>query len=1043
MFAKSAALLPGDRRRRSSRDRRPRAGLFSGKGFLQRNNGEARRRDEEDDDDLDPVSSSSTEESETFHDAKVRAENLEDYEPSELVHGLISESSSGDTSSSEDTAGEQSMEPSVEHSVSVEQSVEQSVVYVESEEDDAVGVGGILQMGCMDGFFMPGRAGAAKKSLIGLNEKGEKELKFNMKLPIATGFQNQIEKEQSENRNKSNQRGVDADGRSATPSLSSVLHCRPNNCRTDHDIQEALDGFSVSSIRDQPTMDPPAKVAGADPSEQFKSLMSLSHDGSSNDDDSHSYIRAENLVLPPHPPTQQYQMHAQSHYMHNPHAMMQGGGAHMHHTSGWHQHNMHPPHQQQPPVTVNNTYEMLVVNGMMPQQQYQVYGVQQNYWNYMQNPALGHHHRPMEPPAIEKLPSQILVQKEDQTIGEDSSYLSYENVPVSNALHPPPTMQYQKVQHTKHHFGARVLQSSQQHPHINAPYTGQIPTMHANFPVKGPPQYHHYKAATGNQRQIQQIATGSTSEDSSRQGESDDEFQDSVQVLPEDHLASSHPKHDEKSHSSASSGGKPPRVHRWRQANLRRLKAPPPSTSSRPPLVPPVPSTRSKSNSPSFDETPPVRHQKQEEASVASSRGGDIHDDPREDIDDDETVDSEMAIVDTQNIQVQVKKDPKPDPERLQPVVEEDSKNSSDDGSTDSESTGSNGSSSSESSASESSEIARSPPEKDTKENCDPENAVPVERPVSVEPAIEKPKADEKAEEGDKQSQKSGSFLMFDSIYTRRRERRDAAKLKMSKFLESKKAEKMEPAEREKPPKRTTTRLSRLSRMINHSNLSSESGNNSPTSEEQTQASLGQPNSLTATPQTDNKKNSPPPPIETTGSADAVFQNHLDVPGLNSPAKRSIQGPESPSKRVSMSPLARTSSIDNSIGIKMSLSLKPTMTSEFHDAMSTSSDEISSAGIQSLRIQPTMTNEWHDAVDTMQSPTSVSASKQHEVGMSMTEESLPVDEPPALKTPPSPKATAAKVTKSSSNEENSSVDLTLKKRSSDHDEYFEATCVVD
>ena len=60
----------------------------------------------------------------------------------------------------------------------------------------------------------------------------------------------------------------------------------------------------------------------------------------------------------------------------------------------------------------------------------------------------------------------------------------------------------------------------------------------------------------------------------------------------------------------------------------------------------------------------------------------------------------------------------------------------------------------------------------------------------------------------------------------------------------------------------------------------------------------------------------------------------------------------------------------------MSLSLKPTMTSEFHDAMSTASENVSASSSQDennypLQVQPTTTNEWHD---TIQSPTAAGPS---------------------------------------------------------------------
>jgi hypothetical protein len=1041
-------------------------------------------------------SSSSSEESETRHDPKVRAEHLDDTKSSELARGTISESSSGDTSSSEETAGAQSMD----------QSVGQSVVYVESEDDDDAGVSVILQMGCMDGFFMPGRAAAAKKSLIALNEKGEKELKFSMKMPIAMGFRNEGQKNGSENRDTDNQNGTASDGPRRT--LRSVLNCRPDTPRNNNDIQEALDGFSVSSIRQQPTLDPPAKIAGEESSEQFKSIMSLSHDGSSGDDDSHFNAPPENLILPP-PPPPPFHMHEQSQYVQ--HGMMQGPPP-MHHPAGWHQQNMF--HPQHPPVTVNNTYEMLVVNGMMPQHQHIYgYGTQQNYWNYTHNQTLPHHHRPLEPPAIEKPPSQILVQKEDQTIGEDSSCLSYEHVLISSPSSS--AMQYLREQQ-RQEFGARTSQNNRQQQTVSAHYRGQSVPMQNTRPLKAAHQKRPQRTSPANDLSRIPAALSSRTEDSAIHGESDDDFQDSVQVLPEDQIAGSLPRPDVRSCSTTSSEeNKPPRVQRWRQANLRRLKGPALSSKSKPAVVSTISSTGSKSSIPSFDEAP-VRQTNQEGKNLASfpdEKVAERNDDEIDD-DDDETIDSEMATVDTEQMyQAAKKKKASPDPKRLQPVQEEDTSTSIEGVPTDSEAAESEASSSSESLASAS--VASGSTTLEGK-NLDirlpevPSIKLPAEPVTEINDALEPLAASES--KNSKEDTDSGSFLMFDSIYTRRRERRDAAKMKMNKFLESKKTENKTTHEAEKQAAmRATTRLSRLNRMMNLSRSSTkESENTSPTSQESVKVSSKKDLCLVATPQRENK--TLPPPIETAGRTDAVLQPILDVPGFNSPGKRMIRGsgspskqvsmiplapmdsaennmktmldipvlsspvkrsthgPESPSKRDSMSPSARTASADRNLaGIKYSWSLKPSMTSEFQDALSRASSndscassafgrgrEPSSSNSRFLQLQPTMSSEWHDAVDTP-SPKFVSvasaANKKQHLERTLTEESLPGTEPPSLNTSRirmisgcSSRNSIGKsnASRSLSDEEDTSVNsVSSKLRSSDHDEYFEATCVVE
>lgn len=576
--------------------------------------------------------------------------------------------------------------------------------------------------------------------------------------------------------------------------------------------------------------------------------------------------------------------------------------------------------------------------------------------------------------------------------------------------------------------------------------------MQSSLPLKNgahTAQNHSYKAAVGNQRRISASASGSSSEESSRNNESDDDFQDSVQVMPEDQITSSSssrpPKSDEKSHSSGE-GGRIPLVNRWRQANLRRLRGAspsPPTASAGSPLVATIPSAGSRGANPSFDEAPCRQTSLGEEASVASSKGMDM-------IDDDGTVDSEMAIVDTKEL---TKKPVKPKSGRLQPVEEEDSNNPSDDGSTDSESTASDESSSSEESSTASSvQSAPSLQQDEHKEVSDCIEEAPAKKhPVKEETQEMQANNNTASTNEPSEPTQPSSLLMFDSIYTRRRERRDAAKMKMNTFLASKREEKNDAKVEEKlAGKRSTTRMSRLSRLMSQgshgsgsNDPKSDSKSGSPTSQERFEDQMTQQNSLTATPLRGNKTVIPPPAIETVDSIDAVLRPLLDVPGLNSPTKRPIRGPESPSKRVSMSPLAHSSSIDHSSSIKMSLSLKPTMTSEFHDAMSTASDEIFTNCDQSLlRIQPTMTSEWHDAVDTVQSPsaTSILGSKQQHSSMKTTEEFKLGDEPPAS-TPH--EVSSVKVTKSSSSDGSSYASTSLKKRSIDHDDDFEATCVVD
>jgi hypothetical protein len=116
----------------------------------------------------------------------------------------------------------------------------------------------------------------------------------------------------------------------------------------------------------------------------------------------------------------------------------------------------------------------------------------------------------------------------------------------------------------------------------------------------------------------------------------------------------------------------------------------------------------------------------------------------------------------------------------------------------------------------------------------------------------------------------------------------------------------------------------------------------------------------------------------------------------------------------------------------MSLSLKPTMTSEFHDAMSTTSESLSDSSQDEtncpLQLQATMTNEWHD---TIQSPTAYSSVATMYFGTSCpSSESSPEDEPGAIK---------CQETKDDEDSSSTNNDLTLHKFSTS----FDASCEVE
>lgn len=1030
MFAKQASLLPGSTdRRRESHESTSRAGLFSGMRY--------NRRGEED---LDPVSSSDTEESETFHDAKVQAENVEDYEPSELFHGPVSESSSADSSSSEDTAEER------------------SIVYVESEEDNERGIVGVLNMGCMDGFFMPGRAASVPKSLVELDENGDKALKFDMKIPIAMGFRNSStndDKDKPDSDGFTDHDALETDRRNPAQSFGSVMSCRASNCRSDQNTSETLEKHNLPQIRQQPTMDPPAKVAGSEPPEQFQSLMSLSHDGSSCEDGSESNILAEHMIVPTPPPPlpfPQYQLNGQQ----NMRGSQQRTPIQML-PPGWNK-----QHLYQNPVTVSSTYEMVVVNGVMPPYQYGYGHLQSSYWN---GPYPANHpptiHRPMEPPAIEKLPSQILVEHEELTIGEDPSCLSYDGV-------PPPHTADSRIAAKQRFAGLHILQTSHQHPQGNTPHARQggdqsnSKLIQNDFlrgisPVRRPldnPEGMH-----GSEMQLRSFSSPSPCE-------SEDDFQDSVQILP-DELFMDRSKADDRSSSSASSsGGKPPRVQRWREANLRRLQVKPTKSnvSSKPPLVPTVSPNLSKLTSPRVEGT--KQQKKEHTTSYIDSRGQCGNDD---DDDDEEqaSIDSDQAIVDT----ITMEKNIKSTPQTMKPPVEEERSNASsvsvgssgssesspnvtldsnssksdassnhagieqDDedssassvkvgSSASSESTSNDtlGSNSSESDVSSHHAEQHEEDKRDSTENDRIDNSeFSADNQINTgnEVILQIVPSESSKDNGKKSDKGPGSFLMFDSIYTRRRQRRDAAKQKMTKFLESKKIDLV--GGTENPPQdngrqevqRTgqSSRVSRLARTrlarmnvlttpdketsCGPAKLDGETKQKHPTN----RSSDPSDSPLTSILLSQNKKTALPK-IETAERSDVVLQPVIVVPGHNSPSKGSLREPGSPPKRVSMSNMARASQTDRNVGVKLSLSLKTTMTNEFHDVMSSESVENFIEGAENstprgLQLQPTMTSEWHDALDAVHSPTTTGlASKMDIVVATSSEISLPVDEPP-------------------------------------------------
>jgi hypothetical protein len=730
------------------------------------------------------------------------------------------------------------------------------------------------------------------------------------------------------------------------------------------------------------------------------------------------------------------------------------------HPGAWQQQNMMYPHH---PLTVNNTYEMLVVNGMMPQQ-HLPYGRSHGYWDgqYMGNPTVSAS-RQMEPPAIEKLPSQIVVQQEDKSIGEDSSYFSYDAVPVPapgasrmQMDHRVSLMYHQRAQQG-YPPPARVLKTSNQYPYGNAqPFPHrQLSNIHDMILMKattqGVPNQNSYSKHT--QHQSKQGNDDSRPkarpDESSHEAESEDDFQDSVQVLSDELVT--------KSSSTSCSEEKPPRVQRWRQANLRRLKGPSAKQSNKPPLPPVAAATSielNSKNTPSYDEVPKEKTEEElvvvesstdstnashetDDTDSSNNSSFDSSDDESDDNDndsdddddeeeeeeeeesendkesDDDTVDSDQAIVEAESVKSKVEGQEKPERAlTLQPVQEEEENASF--------------------SSSNPDKVVECPKESNQVKNGDASYQEKPKADIHKTLQSNKPAKDQKCKDTNQEPTEGGGFLMFDSIYTRRRERRDASKKKMSDFLDSRelpKAQILDDKSHISGFSRITSALLGPTREHSQKNSNQEIELQDEQSVEENQPPT-QTDSMLPTPQQGNKTISPQ--IETAGSTDAVLQSVLDVPGLNSPANITPRGPSSPSKSVSMAPLPPSESFSETHIIKMSLSLKPTMTSEFHDAMSTTSESLSDSSQDEtncpLQLQATMTNEWHD---TIQSPTAYSSVATMYFGTSCpSSESSPEDEPGAIK---------CQETKDDEDSSSTNNDLTLHKFSTS----FDASCEVE
>ncbi|MGK3745606.1 MAG: hypothetical protein ACI90V_012467 [Bacillariaceae sp.] len=344
--------------------------------------------------DLDSASSSETENSDNH--CKPRAENLEDYEGSELVHGILSQSSSDDDDSS-----------------ASEYSRGYGSDYDDEEEEEEEGMEGVLQMGCMDVIFLPNSMNNTKKSLVKVNKKGDRELNLNIKGPLALRLESQM-KEAYENQEPN-----------TTKSLSSVLNCRTPKGRVvpvDH---------SLLLTEQSPLREPE--------SNPFKSLMSLSHESSSScDEDCDSNIIKENFILPPPLPPFQIQASyvnpsAMQNYHNHNHNEQQHDRQYYHQQHQQQQHQQHHRNEHNMFAPVNYPYEKLVNGKVDPYHAKSPRNLPENHHQGFHQ-GTSNSAKATEPPLIEKMPSQILVQEQHSCDEAEESCLSYE---VITAPDPP------------------------------------------------------------------------------------------------------------------------------------------------------------------------------------------------------------------------------------------------------------------------------------------------------------------------------------------------------------------------------------------------------------------------------------------------------------------------------------------------------------------------------------------------------------------------------------------------------------------------------
>lgn len=313
---------------------------------------------------------------------------------------IVNSSSSHDTSESE---------------YSKESDLDLSIMYADSDE----GFESVLQMGCMDTLFLPPNAKPEpRNSLYKFNKKGKKELNINVKGPLALGFEAKMKDEAEKTNLKS--------AKSFGSILQDTMSCGGNRGgRNGIILDEKLQYYEDRLARDE-SRDPEF--------ETFRSLMSLSH-GSSEDEDCDNSVIPKNFGLPPPPqqfPNQRQPPHVQANLMH--HQQQYQGSGQQHYQAQDH----HPPYYHMNQQQQMHSYG-LNMSGIAPNSSSQsLSGIQNN----QPFPKKLHGVALLSPLSTSSMPNQILVGQ--QSPFEEGSFMGFD-AKVANAAPDPPSKSLPKI----------------------------------------------------------------------------------------------------------------------------------------------------------------------------------------------------------------------------------------------------------------------------------------------------------------------------------------------------------------------------------------------------------------------------------------------------------------------------------------------------------------------------------------------------------------------------------------------------------------------